>query len=398
MYLYSKNIYFPNQVKRAGYLKIEDGKIVDFKREIEHENYVDYTDELIIPGFIDQHLHGWATGKYTDKNTKENLRKMQETLPYAGVTSFLATSGAWDLEDLKNTIRNTCEHIDEDENIGAEVLGIHLEGPFVNEKRAGMMNVPGFKKPSVSIMQSLLEAQTRPGLIKLMTMAPELENAKSLIKYSHENGVQLNIGHSDASFEVIKELKELGLGGVTHMFSGMRGFHHRELGVAGSALYFDDLYCEFAKQTGWTVLPEAFALAYKIKGPNRIIMTTDNTGLAQLDKERYHYIRKQTFIPDGDYFVIRNDDGTETRYNKSVYDEVKDLELSYIKSIQNLIKNVNPSVHDVIKMTSENAARYLGIDDRKGSIEIGKDADLLVVDENFNLKATYCRGKVFELK
>lgn len=395
MYLYSENIYFPKQIKKEGYLQIEQGTIVDFKTEIGDEEFIDYKDNLIIPGFIDQHIHGWATGQYSAKNTKENLKNMQETLPYAGVTSFLATTGAWDLEDLKTTIRNTTEHIEANDTNGAEVVGIHLEGPFVNEKRAGMMNVAGFQKPSIDIMKSLLESQTKPGYIKLMTMAPELENAQSLITYCRENCVQLNIGHSDALFEDIKALKEYGLGGVTHMFSGMRGFHHRELGVVGAALYFDDLYCEFAKQTGWTVLPEAFALAYKLKGPDRIIMTTDNTGLAQIDKERYHYIRQETFIPDGDYFIVRHDDGSEKRYNKSIYDDVKDLELSYLKSIQNVIKNVNPSVHDIIKMTSENAAKYLGIDDRKGSIEIGKDADLLVVDEHFNLKATYCRGKLF---
>lgn len=181
------------------------------------------------------------------------------------------------------------------------------------------------------------------------------------------------------------------------MFSGMSSFHHRELGVAGSVLYYDDLYCEFAKQTGITVKKEAFQLAYRLKGPDRIIMTTDNAGIAQLENERYHYIRKQTFIPDGDKFIIRNDDGSEKVYNRTDYEEIKDLELSYIKSVQNLIENVNPSVFDIIKMTSENSAKYLGIYDRKGSLEIGKDADILVLSKDFDLKATYCMGrKCFE--
>lgn len=398
MYLYSKNIYFPNQIKREGYLKIEKGIITDFKTELKGEDYVDHGEDLIIPGFIDQHIHGWTTGNYNPTDPVDGVKKMQETLPYAGVTSFLPTTGAWDIEDLKSTIRKTTEHMDKDERIGAQVAGIHLEGPFVNEKRAGMMNVPGFKTPSVEVMESLLKEQTHTGAVKLMTMAPELDNAKALIKYCKRNGVQLNIGHSDSSFDTIAELKEFGLGGVTHMWSGMRGFHHRELGVAGAALFFDDIYCEFAKQTGWTVLPEAFALTYKVKGPDRMILTTDNGGIAQLDKERYHYIRKQTFIPAGDELIIKDDDGTEVRYDKSSYEDTKDLELSYIKSIQNMIKNVNPSVHDVIKMTSTNSAKFLGIDDRKGSIEVGKDADLLVVDKNFNLKTTYCRGEAFKVQ
>ena len=157
-----------------------------------------------------------------------------------------------------------------------EVIGIHLEGPFISPKQAGMMNKEGFQDASVETMKSLIDAQTHSHAIKLMTMAPEIANAKELIEYSHRQGVQLSVGHSDSSFDTIADLKHLGLGGVTHMFSGMRGFHHRELGVAGAALYFDDLYTEFAKQTGWTVLPEAFELAYKLKGPNKIILTTDN--------------------------------------------------------------------------------------------------------------------------
>ena len=103
------------------------------------------------------------------------------------------------------------------------------------------------------------------------------------------------------------------------MYSGMGGFHHRELGVAGTALYYDDLYCEFAKQTGWTVLPEAFELSYRIKGPDKIIMTTDNTALSQIQAEKYHYIRKQTFIPDGDNLIVKNDDGSEEIINRRKY-------------------------------------------------------------------------------
>ena len=178
------------------------------------------------------------------------------------------------------------------------------------------------------------------------------------------------------------------------MFSGMRGFHHRELGVVGAAWYFDDLYCEFAKQTGLTVRPEAFALTYKIKGAGKIIMTTDCGGIAQSQKEKYHYIRKITMIPDGEYLKIRHDDGREERYRRDNYAEIKHLELGYLESVQNLVKNIAPSIHEVIQMTSENPAKYIGVFDRKGSLEVGKDADLLVIDKDYQLKATYCRGEL----
>lgn len=392
MYLYSKNIYFPNQIKREGYLKIEDGIITAFEKNIGTEKYEDYSDYAIIPGFIDQHLHGWGTGSFGNDKTPHGLMEMKKHLPSVGVTSFLATSGAEPIEDLIQGIKTSCEIMKTQKNDGASLLGVHLEGPFVSAKQKGMMREEFFKEPSVELMQTFVDPQTVPNAIKLMTMAPELPGSKEVIQFCKAHGIQINIGHSHATFEEIANLKEYGLGGVTHMFSGMRGLHHRELGVAGTALYFDDLYCEFAKQTGMTVKPEAFQLAYRLKGPDRIIMTTDNTAMAQLTQERYHYIRKQTFIPDGKWFVIRNDDGTEQRYDRTDYEQVKHLELSYIESIQNLIKNVHPSVHEVIKMTSENCAKYLNVYDRKGSIEVGKDADLLIIDEDFNIHATYCMG------
>lgn len=395
MYLYSKNIYFPNQIKREGFLEIQNGKITNFSKEIDSEDYEDYEEYLIIPGFIDQHIHGWGTGSFTHNRSVEGIKEMKKWLPFTGVTSFLPTSGPEPLEKLKEGINMAEEVMQNQGTDGASVLGVHLEGPFVSTEKAGMMNKDYFLEPSVEKMKELVDAQNLSNTIKLMTVAPELSGAKELIQYSNQNDIQLNIGHSAATFEEISELKEYGLGGVTHMYSGMRGFHHRELGVAGTALYYDDLYCEFAKQTGWTVLPEAFDLAYRIKGPDKIIMTTDNTALSQVESEKYHYIRQQKFIPDGDNLIIRNEDGSEEVLNRRDYGNVKDIELSYIKSIQNLIGNVTPTIHDVIKMTSENSAKYLGVYDRKGSIEVGKDADLLVVDNDFNLHATYCMGKKY---
>ena len=395
MYLYSKHIYFPNQIKREGYLEIKEGIITGFHKEIEDKEFVDYGEYHLVPGFIDQHLHGWATGSYMNQRDERAVMEMKKYLPYAGVTGFLATSGADNLDNICEGIKICDKIVKEQKEDGATLLGVHLEGPFINKKRKGMQREEYCINPDFDIMKRFLRCATEKNLIRLMTIAPELEGSLEVIKLCKEENVQLSIGHSEASFETISEMKEHGLGGVTHMFSGMSGLQHRNLGVAGTALYYDDLYCEFAKQTGMTVLFEAFHIAYRVKGPDRIIMTTDNGGLAQTTQERYHYVRKQTFIPDGDELIVRNEDGSEYRLNRTKFEDVKDLELSYIKSIQNLVKNVHPSIHDVMKMTSENPAKYLSVYDRKGSLEVGKDADILVVDPQFNLYATYCMGKKY---
>lgn len=399
MYLKSKNIYFPNQMKKDGYLKIEEGKILGFFKEAPEDALVeDYGDNMLIPGFIDQHIHGWGTGSFANDKSEKSINEMRKNLPYEGVTSFLATSGAEPIGDLIEGIKNAGKVMKEQKDEGATLLGVHLEGPFINKEFKGMQREECCIDPDMEIMNRFMEAQLEPHTIKLMTLAPELENAKELIEFCKENKIQINIGHSAASFDLIAELKEYGLGGVTHMFSGMRGLHHREPGVAGAAMYFEDLMCEFAKQTGMTVRPEAFAIVWRLKGANRIIMTTDCAGMALSKKQKYHYIRKQTFIPDGNHLIIRNDDGSEERVDITEYTNVRELELSYIKSIRNLIANVNPSVHEIIKITAENPAKYIGVYDKKGSLEKGKDADILVVNKDFEIQATYCMGRKFVYK
>ena len=396
MYIKCNNIYFPNQIKKSGYLEVVDTKLGEVLEHIpETEEFIDYSNYQIIPGFIDQHIHGWGTGSFGNDKSVHSINEMKKNLPYEGVTSFLATSGAEPIDEIIEGIKNASYVVDNQNNDGATLLGVHLEGPFINKEFKGMQREDCCIDPQMDIMYKFMQAQSHQHVIKLMTIAPELPNALELIKFCKENQIQLNIGHSAATFECIKNLKEYGLGGVTHMFSGMKGLHHRELGVAGAAMYFDDLNCEFAKQTGITVKPEAFAIVWKLKNKDKIIMTTDCGGIALTNKEKYHYVRKQTFIPDGDYLIIRNDDGSEKRIKRDNYNDVRDLELSYIKSIRNLIKNVHPSMHEIIKITAENPAKYISVYDRKGSLEPGKDADFLVLDENFELISTYCMGKSY---
>ncbi len=394
MVLYCDHICLPNGRFFDGYLKLENGVIAQICNERpEKEEIVDYRGFYILPGFMDIHIHGWGTGSFINDKSVDSIKKMSRDLPDTGVTSFLATSGAEEVEKIKEGIESAHTILQKPQEEGAELLGIHLEGPFISVEHKGMQREECCLLPNLELMKEFCKYQDQR-VVKLMTLAPELAGADRLIQMCFDQGIQVSAGHTGASFEQIKRLKDYGIGGVTHMFSGMKGFHHRELGVVGAAWYFDDLYCEFAKQTGLTVKPEAFALTFKLKGADRIIMTTDCAGLAQSDREKYHYIRKITMIPDGEYLRIRHDDGREERYRRDNYAEIRGLELSYLESVQNLVKNISPTMHEVIRMTAENPAKYIGVFDRKGSLEAGKDADLLIVDQSYDLKATYCRGRL----
>lgn len=392
MYIYSENIYTPKGFQ-DGYLKIEDGIIKGIYPEVEpNEEVLDYSQNIILPGFIDIHLHGWATGSFTYEGSSKSLRNMSRDLVKSGVTSYLATTGTDSLDFIKFQLSEAKKAMDSWEpSLGAEVIGIHLEGPFINKEYKGMQKEEHVLNPSIEILENFIEIAGK-GNIRLITMAPELPGSEEFIKYANKNNIQISVGHTAAEFEDIARLKDLGLGGFTHTYSGMRGFHHRRFGVVGAAMYFNDMYAEFAKQTGLTVKPEAFAIMYRLKGPNKIILTTDCVGLAHVNYEFYHYVRKQTFIPQGDYIKVVSEDGKEELMDKYNYEQVKDLEMNYLDSVKNVVKNVKASISDIVKMTAENPAKYINLYDKKGSIEEGKDADVIVVDDYWNLIDVFVKG------
>lgn len=392
MIIKSKNINLPTKVL-DGYIEVKDGKISSIFADYKGDDYIDYKDSYIIPGFIDLHVHGYGMGSFTHEGSVDALKRMSKSVLTQGVTSFLPTSGADSMEKIINWSNTVYEFMRSGNNEGSEVLGIHYEGPFINKARKGMQKEEHCLNPSIEVFEKML-GNLDIEKVKLITIAPELNGAKEFCKYAMKNNIQLSIGHSDADFSTIKEIKKYGINGVTHMYSGMKGFHHRELGVAGAALYFDDLYCEFAKQTGLTVLPEALDLAIRIKGLDRITLCSDAVGLAHVKEPFYHYIRKTEFIPDGDYIKLKYDDGSIKRVNKFSMEDMEDIEIGYLTSVKNLMKHNNLSLREVMKIASENTAKYINIYDKKGSIEVNKDADLVVMSRDYDVEAAYVNGEL----
>lgn len=390
MFLYSKHIVLEDEIY-DGFLELEDGIIRGVQKTCD-QSYLDFSGQIILPGFIDIHIHGWATGSFWFEKNAEALKEMCRTLPYAGVTSYLATSGADTIPEIKKCIAAADEAYEADFP-GAEMAGVHLEGPFINPQYRGMQREECCIEPSVEVMKELYDSFRHKELCRHMTIAVERKGARQVLDFCREHNIQTAIGHSAATFQEIKEIRDAGIGGFTHTFSGMRGFHHRELGTAGAALYFDDMMCEFAKQTGMTVAHEAFDLAYRIKGSDHIILTTDCSALAQVQGEFDHYVRKVKFIQDGDRVCLAHYDGTKEWIDPKDYQAVKDVELSYVDSVRNMANHTQVGWHDIMRMTSLNPARYVHLDDRKGSISPGKDADLTILDQNLKLVSVFCRGK-----
>lgn len=376
----------------SGYLEVRDTKVVAF-----HESYggdsIDYTGKTIMPGFLDIHVHGAGRGSYAYKGDRRSLEMMSADLAKTGVTSYLATTSTMPDDFLVYSLKEGADYIESaTPEMGAEVVGIHMEGPYINEKYLGLQRSDCLQKPSVEGFGRFNDIAR--GQIKLMTLAPELEGAVELIRHMKSIGVTSSAGHTAATFDEIALAIAAGLDHFTHAFSGMRGFHHRELGVVGALMYFEDAYAEVAKQTGITIKPEAFDILYRLKKDRRLVMMSDCMGYADFPEgyEFHHYLRQETFRIKNQKLEIENKAGETTTINPCCYDEVKGLEMNFLESVRNVVERLDNGLCSVAKIACENPAHLAGVSDRKGSLCNGKDADIIVLDEALELIDVYCRG------
>lgn len=363
-----------------GYILVEDGKIKSFGPADELGGQsADKTIELdagatLAPGFIDLHIHG-AGGADTMDSTPEALQTIARTLPAEGTTSFLATTITQERSLIEKALANAAAY--KPEGTEAEMLGIHLEGPFINEKRKGAQPLKHILKSDVELFKAWQEKSGQ--LIRLVTLAPELEGGKELVRHLAETGVIASIGHSDADYEEVREAVEAGATHVTHLFNGMKGLHHREPGTAGAALLFKELIVEMIAD-GVHVRPEMIKLALNSKGMDGMVLITDSMRAKCLKNGTYDLGGQDVTVKDG---MALLEDGTLAGSILRMKDSVK-----------NMTKFADITLAEAVKLASENPAKQLKVFDRKGSIAEGKDADLTVLNENMDIVLTICRGKV----
>jgi N-acetylglucosamine-6-phosphate deacetylase len=366
------------------YILIENGKIHEIGPI--NEIPVDYQqlekieipeDQTILPGFIDVHIHGVA-GADTMDATTEALTTMAKALPAEGTTSFLATTITQKHEFIELALKNAANYREQHNESGqAEVLGVHLEGPFINKKRKGAQPEEYIQSPDIELFKRWQELAN--GDIKIVTVAPELENGTDFVRYLSDTGVIASIGHTDAVYEEMKTAVEAGAKQVTHLFNGMRGIHHREPGVAGSALIFKELMVELIAD-GKHVRPEVIKFVLAAKGADGMILITDAMRAKCLKNGIYDLGGQDVHVADGKALLA---DGTLAGSILKMND-----------SFKNTMEFADVSLIEAVQMTSVNPAKQLTIFDRKGSLSIGKDADITVLTNNFEVDLTICRGKI----
>ncbi|MBX0357148.1 N-acetylglucosamine-6-phosphate deacetylase [Halobacillus sp. Nhm2S1] len=370
-----------NRTIPSGSVTVRDGKIEEI-----HEGFVvkgeasviDGKDRnlTLLPGFIDVHIHG-ANGHDVMDATEEALYGLAVQLPQEGTTSFLATTMTQSKERITKAVTNAGEFIEKQEQGQgqAEVLGIHLEGPFISPSKAGAQPLEHITKPSLDLFEQWQNESHQN--IKLITLAPELEGALPFIEEVRRKGVICSLGHSEATLNEANEAVEKGASHITHLYNQMSGLHHREPGLVGAAFTNPALLVEMIVDH-IHIHPEAVRLAYQVLGSDRTILITDAMRAKCLPAGTYDLAGQNVTVNNGE---ARLSDGT-------LAGSILTLE----EAARKMRAFAGVELNELVKMTSANAARELGVYDRKGSITKGKDADLVLLDEKGCVVTTICRG------
>lgn len=376
MVLQSKRVWIAGQFIPAQ-LVVEDGKIKDVKAYGEMENAEDYGSQRLVPGFIDVHTHG-AYGFDTNDAEPEGLRDWMKRIPEEGVTSILPTTVTQMPEVLTKAVANVAAVVKEGYE-GAEILGVHFEGPYLDMDYKGAQPPEAIAKATVEQFQMYQEAAC--GLIKYITLAPEHDVNFALTKHCKETGVVVSMGHSSATYEQALMGIANGATSMTHVYNGMTAYHHRNPGLVGTAFRVRDIYGEIICD-GCHSHIAALNNYFTAKGRDYVIMVSDS-------------LRPKHCPPGGSYQLGGHDieisesglaylKGTNTIAGSTLYMN---------RGLRILAEEALIPFDQALNSCTINPARCLGVDDRKGKLVAGYDADVVVLADDYTVVQTYCRGK-----
>lgn len=378
-------------------LELEHGKIKGIYSWGSKPCDYDYKDSRILPGLIDVHTHG-AYGFDTNDGNEEGLRYWVSHIPQEGVTSILPTTVTQSKVVLKQALKSVASVIETGYE-GAEILGVHFEGPYLDVYFKGAQPQEAIVPASIEEFQEYQRYAN--GWIKYITLASEHDRkiieqknmtdmscgtskvalkTHQLIRYCGQNGVVVSLGHSSAGYEETMKAIDEGATSVTHVFNGMAPFHHRNPGLLGAALTDDRLYGELICDGHHTHLA-VINLFFRCKGADKGILITDSLS-AKYGKAGEHYEL-------GGHEIFIDEKGT-ARLSES--GTIAGSTLKMNEGLRIAVEEAGVPEQYVINACTINPARMLGVDDRKGKLCVGYDADIVVLDDGYQVIQTYCRG------
>jgi N-acetylglucosamine-6-phosphate deacetylase len=340
----------------------------------ENVERIDGSGLTLLPGFIDVHVHG-GMGYETMDATPEAVQQTAKYYAQHGVTSYLATTWTESREKIMRSLEVIAE-LQGPQPEGATVLGVHLEGPYFDAGKRGAQREEYVRRADREEALGFLDTN----VIRLLSIAPEYQENWWLIEECRRRGITVSAAHTNATHDQMQKGIDLGITHSTHTFNAMVGLHHREPGGVGAVLTRPEVYCELIADT-IHVHPTVMKILYAAKGPDRVVLITDAVRVAGLPDGEYQKDEDRlTIVKDGKVMLP---DGT-----------ISGSAATLDKGLYNFIQATGEPLDKVWKASSLNAARSINISDRKGSLEVGKDADLVLVDDDINISLTMAEGRI----
>ncbi|MDN6161143.1 MAG: N-acetylglucosamine-6-phosphate deacetylase [Atopostipes sp.] len=363
-------IYTGEEVIPSGFIRYDEeiqavGSMEDYEAESDEE-VTDAEGQKLVPGFIDIHSHGGYGSDNMDADS-EAIDEMTTKMLREGITSYFATTMTQSDENIENALAA----IKEAKAMNPMIQGIHLEGPFVSPAYKGAQPEQFMRPATAETMKRWNDISG--GNIRLVTYAPETGDVSDFEQYCQDHDIVLSVGHSGAEYE---ELDGSAASHVTHLFNGQLGLHHRQPGVAGFGLLNDGINAEMIVD-GFHIVPEMVDLAYRVRGADNIVLITDAMRAKGAPEGESELGGQKVFVKDKQARLE----------NGSLAGSV----LTYDDAFRNMIDFTGCSIEEAVKMSSGNQAKEFDLD-QKGALKAGKDADIVLLDEDLRVKNTILAG------
>jgi len=338
------------------------------------DSVIDARGSWVLPGFIDIHIHG-VGGVDTMDATEEALQKMACFLVRHGVTGFLPTTVSASHFSIRESIQAVKDYVPK---IGAQCLGIHLEGPYLNPRYSGAQPLENIRQIEPQEYQEWLKS----GVVRLVTLAPELEGALEFIALGRDYGVYFAVGHSGADYDRVMVAANYGLTQATHLFNGMPAYHHRQPGVVGAVLDCESIIPQLIID-GIHLHPATVRLVMKVKSPDKVILISD--------------AMRATGMSDGQYTLGDQIVEVNNGIARTLKGGLAGSTLTLDKALRNVIQFTGLRIHEVLPMVTSVPAKAIGLT-HKGNIKPGADADIILLNNNLEVTLTMVGGTVLYKK
>ena len=381
--IHASRILTPDEEISDGVIVVEGSRIAAIGHRDEMRlpaDAIDYvaTGMTVVPGFVDVHIHG-AGGHDVMEADARALDRITSTVARHGTTSIVATTVTAPIEDTCRSLQGIASYIRAHENVendglAAEILGIHLEGPFISKARRGVHPPDALAKPSVATLGKFIEAAD--GLVKIVTLAPELPGALELIAAAVAAKIVAAIGHTDADYDQARAAIHAGARHAVHMYNAMRPFEHRDPGVVGAILTDPEVTAEVIADLVHVAGP-AIQVLIGAKGFDTVLLVSDGIAATGMPDGKYRLGNFEVSVKDG---VARNSEG-----------KLAGSTLTMDRALRNIV-GIGVPLQDAVRMATVLPARRLGLAGKKGIIAVGADADLVALTPDLRVAGVMTRG------